>query len=180
MATAEATTTTTTPTPAPAASSLGFHTTALEAAKVHGNVAGKVFVVTGAYSGIGAETVKALLAEGGSVVLGGRSEKLQSEFVEELQKTYDASKIDGGCLLDLGDLESVKKFADYVRNKYESIVLINNAGVMASPPTTTKQGFESQMGINVIGHFLLSKLLVDKTKRQVWLSSSAHTMVSAR
>lgn len=159
---------------------LGFHSTARQAAQVLGtHIRGKVFVVTGAYSGIGADTAKALLAEGGIVVLGGRNALLQSSFAEELRNTYDASQVDGDCLLDLADLESVKHFAAYVAKKYKSVVLINNAGVMAAPLSHTKQGFESQMGVNVIGHFLLSKLLIDQTSRQVWVSSIGHKLVSS-
>jgi retinol dehydrogenase-13 len=151
---------------------------ASEAAKMYGdNIKGKVFVITGAYSGIGVETTKALLSEGASkVVIGGRRQNLQDDFIKEMKESFAGDRVDGH-LIDLGDLASVKRFAEYVNAKYKTIhVLINNAGVMNTPPGVTKDGFEQQMGINVIGHFLLSKLLIDKTKRQVWLSSTAHTI----
>jgi NAD(P)-dependent dehydrogenase (short-subunit alcohol dehydrogenase family) len=156
-----------------------FSSTAFEVAEANkANIEGKVFVVTGAYSGIGLEATKALLKAGGRVVVTGRSESLLQETVESLAKEgYDGAKIDGGCTIDLADLETVKAFASYVKGKYDRIVLVCNAGVMATPPGITKQGFEQQFGINVIGHFLLAKLLVDKTSRQVWLSSSAHRAV---
>ena len=136
--------------------------TALEAAKLNGNVQGKLFVITGAYSGIGVETTKALLAEGGKVVVGGRNCKLQEEFVEQLKKDYDDDRIDEH-IIDLGDLESVKDFAVYVSGKYKSIdVLICNAGIMNTPPGVTKDGFEQQMGVNVIGHFCWPKSWLTK------------------
>jgi len=163
-------TTTSTPTP-------GKKRTALEAAQLNGNVKGKTYVITGAYSGIGVETTKALLQEGGNVVVGGRNPKLLDEFVVKMKKEYSEEQVDGS-IIDLGDLESVKVFAKYVNDKYTVIdVLICNAGIMNAPAGVTKNGFESQMGVNVIGHFLLAKALVDKTKRQVWVSSLGHTLV---
>jgi NAD(P)-dependent dehydrogenase (short-subunit alcohol dehydrogenase family) len=163
-------------------STFGFSSTALEVAEANkASIDGHVFVVTGAYSGIGLEATKALLTAGGTVVLTGRSESLLRETVDSLQKEgFDEAKIDGGCTIDLADLETVKAFAAYVKGKYDRIVLICNAGVMATPPGVTKQGFEQQFGVNVIGHFLLAKLLVDVTSRQVWLSSSAHRAVRTR
>lgn len=141
----------------------------------------QVFLVTGAYSGLGAETTKALLKAKGTVIIAGRNEKRQADFAKEL--SGDASlklsdkQLDASNTLDLGDLQSVKNFANYVYQSYPQInCLINNAGVMSTPAGMTKDGFEIQMGTNVIGHFLLSKILADKTKRQVWLSSMGHTL----
>ena len=153
------------------------HRTALEAAKLVGNISGKVFVITGGYSGIGAETAKAILTEGGRVVIGGRSANRLEEFTASLTKAFPSRKQNvDGFELDLSDLASVQKFASYVNDRYDKIVLINNAGIVC-PASVTKQGFEMQMGTMVIGHFLLSKLLLSKTTRQVWLSSTFHTMV---
>jgi len=148
------------------------------------DLAGKVFLVTGAYSGLGAATTQALLKAGATVILAGRSESLLSKFVSELlsDKSLNTSEtqLDASHTLDLGDLRSVRNFADYVYKKYPNIdCLINNAGVMYTPSGKTTDGFETQMGINVIGHFLLSKLLANKTKRQVWLSSKGHTRLGA-
>lgn len=161
----------------------GFYRTALEAAQKSGDQTGKVFLVTGAYSGIGVETVKALLAVNGHVVLGGRNEAAMKEFVDALvEQGYEKSLIDGdGPLLDLADLETVQAYAKYVADKYTKLdVLILNAGVMMTPPGVTKQGYETQTGINVVGHFLLAKLLAGITSRQVWLSSKAHEMSGAK
>lgn len=142
------------------------------------NVANKVFVVTGAYSGIGVETTKALLAAGAAtVIVGGRNRTLQDEFVASLEKDYAASggKIDGSHVIDLADLASVQQFAAYVNETYSKIdVLILNAGIMNTPAGVTVNGLEQQMGVNCIGHFLLAKLLSNTTTRQVWVSSLAH------
>lgn len=155
--------------------------TALQAAQLYANDAscvGKVIVVTGAYSGIGRETTKALLKVGASkLILGGRNAKLQQEFVRQLvdQEGFEESRIDGEQLLDLADLDSVQAFASFVSKKYKNIdVLILNAGVMNTPLMETKQGLEMQFGTNVVGHFLLAKVLAPITSRQVWVSSEAH------
>lgn len=151
------------------------------------DLTGKVYIVTGAYSGLGAASVKALLQAKATVVVAGRNPKAQADFVNGLvqqqpsakyknKNSYDSSLIDGSKTMDLGDLASVRDFAVYVNNTYPKIYcLINIAGVMNTPFGTTKDGFEIQMGTNVIGHFLLSKILAPKTERQVWLSSRGGT-----
>jgi len=116
------------------------------------------------------------------VILGGRDPKLQSEFVAKLKEeqgdVYDTDQqVDGSANVDLADLQSVSDFATYVDETYETIdCLICNAGIMNTPAGVTKDGFEQQLGVNVIGHFLLAKMLVAKTKRQVWVASHAHTL----
>jgi len=166
--TTEATTTPTTP---------GAKRPALEAAKLGEDINGKVFIITGSYSGIGVETAKALLTEGGKIVIGGRNPKLLEKFSKEMKDAYSEDQVDG-FVIDLGDLESVQKFAEYVLSKkYKDIRLICNAGVMNTPKGTTRSGYETQMGVNVIGHFLLAKLLVGVTARQIWVSSLGHTLV---
>lgn len=151
--------------------------TALEVIQRNGNVAGRRFVITGAYSGIGIATTKAILKEGGKVVLGGPDRHKLEEFTQQLRDYYGDNI--NGYVLDLADLASVKEFAKCVGGKFAHIdVLILNAGIMKCPPSVTEQGFERQMGINVVGHFLLAKLLMGTTKRQVWVSSAAHADVS--
>jgi NAD(P)-dependent dehydrogenase (short-subunit alcohol dehydrogenase family) len=156
------------------------HRTAFEAAQRHAeNIKGKLFIITGAYGGIGSETTRAILAMGGKVVIGGRSSEKVTEFMNQLSMDFKGEKIDGYAL-DLADLESVRSFAKYVQDTYkgqEIDCLINNAGIIA-PVAETKQGLELQMGTNVVGHFLLSKLLLSKTRRQVWLTSTSHMAVS--
>jgi NAD(P)-dependent dehydrogenase (short-subunit alcohol dehydrogenase family) len=157
----------------------GATRTALEAAQEFAaETAGKIFVITGAYSGIGIETTKALLQVKAKVVVCGRNRQEQDKFIESLKKDFDPSLIDGH-VVDLGDLSTIKTFADYVNGKYEKIdCLINNAGVMNTQASLTKDGLETQIGVNVVGHFLLTKLLLPKLVkakgRQVWLSSDGH------
>lgn len=129
------------------------------------------------------ETVKTLLKAGAKkVVIGGRNQKLQNDFMVSLKNeengSYDSdSQVDGSHLIDLADLQSVKAFGEYVAKSYPVIdVLICNAGVMNIPAGLTKQGVEQQMGINCVGHFLLAKMLAKQTKRQVWVSSYGHTL----
>ena len=148
------------------------------------NLTGKVILVTGAYSGLGAITTEALLKAGATVIAAGRNAKTQADFAKGLKEnpelSFEDHQLDASQTIDLGNLKSVQAFASYVDDKYAQIdVLINNAGVMFTDPGKTVDGFETQMGINVIGHFLLSKMLVDKTKRQVWLSSKGHIRLGA-
>ena len=140
------------------------------------DLTGAVFVVTGAYSGLGAETTRALFHAGATVVVAGRNASSQRAFVEQLA-SIDPQRIDGTRTLDLASLASVRDFARHVRETHENIAcLINNAGLMNTPYGLTEDGFEIQMGTNVIGHFLLAKLLAETTARQVWLSSAAHEL----
>lgn len=145
------------------------------------DLSGKTFVVTGAYSGLGAATTRALADAGATVVVGGRNAATQQSFVSELVGDgVDPACIDGAASLDLAKLSSVRDFAQHILNSHGRIdCLINNAGVMNTPYGLTEDGFEIQMGTNVIGHFLLAKLLAQITARQVWLSSAAHALVGA-
>ncbi|MEO1679722.1 MAG: SDR family NAD(P)-dependent oxidoreductase [Pseudomonadota bacterium] len=162
----------------------GLPATALDA--VDGmDLTGQVFVVTGGYSGLGAETSRVLLGAGAKVVVAGRTARSQAEFAEAMvgqssggEQPIAAEQIDTTHALDLGSLASVAEFARYVDDTYPQIAcLVNNAGVMNTPPGETEDGFDVQMGTNVIGHFLLAKRLAPKTARQVWLSSSGHALI---
>lgn len=146
------------------------------------NLEGKVFLITGGYSGLGAESAKSLLSAGATVIIVGRNAETQHKFVTEIlnDKSLKISEnqIDAEKTMDLGNLESVSRFAKHIYEKYAQIdVLMLNAGIMRTPPGKTKDGFEIQMGTNVIGHFLLAKILAPKNKRQVWLSSIGHLLV---
>lgn len=148
------------------------------------DLSGKVYLITGAYSGLGSVTTEALLRAKATVIVAGRNPESQAQFLKILkEKTtlqFDSSQVDIARTLNLGSLTSVQEFAKYVKGTYDQIdCLINNAGVMFTPPGTTDDGFEMQFGVNVMGHFLLSKLLVGITKRQVWLSSKGHIRLGA-
>ncbi|WP_328409979.1 oxidoreductase [Nocardia sp. NBC_00403] len=127
---------------------------------------GRTFIVTGANGGLGVETTTALAAKGGTVIMACRN--------AEKAKTI-AERIDGDvrvAVLDLADLASVRRFAD---STDEFDVLINNAGLMNVPFSRTKDGFETQFGVNHLGHFALTGLLLDRMRdRVVSLASIAH------
>lgn len=150
------------------------------------DLSGKVFLVTGAYSRLGAVTTRALLTAGATVIVAGRNPKSHSNFVSELtasdsDSSFDAALVDGSHTVDLASLASVRDFASSVRTNYDRIDChVNNAGVMNTPYGVTEDGFEIQMGTNVIGPFLLSKILADITTRQVWLSSEGHTLIGTQ
>ncbi len=117
---------------------------------------GRVAVVTGANTGLGYETAKALAERGASVVLAVRD-------VEKGEQA--ASRMNGDVTvqaLDLTSLDSVRTAAAALRSRLDRIdLLINNAGVMYTPKQTTHDGFEMQFGTNHLGHFALTGLLLD-------------------
>jgi NAD(P)-dependent dehydrogenase (short-subunit alcohol dehydrogenase family) len=129
--------------------------------------AGRTFIVTGANSGIGLPTARALAEAGGHVVLAVR---------DVARGEAAADSISGDCeirQLDLADLASVRAFAD--RWQGELSVLINNAGVMRTPERRTADGFELQIGTNHLGHFALTNLLLPYVSdRVVTVASGAH------
>lgn len=134
---------------------------------------GLTILVTGATSGLGYESAKALAAAGADVILAGRSpERLQKAQAQIPQETRL-------LVMDLADLDSVRRAADAVDTLD---VLINNAGVMAPPFGRTADGFETQIGTNHLGHFALTGWLLPKLAsrhaRVVTVSSSAHRMGS--
>ena len=140
---------------------------------------GKVIVVTGANSGLGYESVKAFAMKGAEVILASRSVKKGDKARDTILDSVPEGRI-RVMQLDLGDLSSVRDFADEFKKEYTRLdVLLNNAGIMMSPYFKTKDGFEGQLGINHLGHFALTGLLMDillKTpgSRIVNVSSGAH------
>lgn len=139
----------------------------------------KTAVVTGASGGLGAETARALASKGASVILAARdTEKLQQR-VDEIKGSTGNPNI-SMIKLDLADLNQVRQAAtDLLNNTPEIHILINNAGVMATPLQRTQQNFEMQFGVNHMGHFLWTTLLIPALKkaapsRVVVLSSGGH------
>ncbi|AFA75009.1 putative oxidoreductase, short-chain dehydrogenase/reductase family [Gordonia polyisoprenivorans VH2] len=129
---------------------------------------GRTFIVTGANSGLGAETTKALVGAGAEVIMACRNTAKADDVARGLG---DRARV---AALDLADLASVRAFADGVGS---IDVLINNAGVMALPLRRTADGFEMQMGTNHLGHFALTGLLLPKIgDRVVTLSSGLHQL----
>jgi NAD(P)-dependent dehydrogenase (short-subunit alcohol dehydrogenase family) len=139
----------------------------------------KRVIITGANSGLGKESAFALAKLGAEIVLAVRdTNKGQSVKNQILNQTPSA--VIEVAALDLMDLDSVQKFAASQSTKPID-VLLNNAGIMAVPFEKTKDGFESQMGTNHLGHFLLTELLFDaisegSNPRIVNVSSSAHRL----
>lgn len=143
------------------------------------DLAGRTAVVTGANSGLGFESARALAAHGAQVVLACRDDGRCGEAAQRIRDSVPRAQLETATL-DLADLGSVRSFAEAFVSTGRSLdILINNAGVMATPTRmTTKQGFELQFGTNHLGHFaltaqLLPALLSASTARIVTVSSFA-------
>ncbi|TFK68054.1 NAD(P)-binding protein [Pluteus cervinus] len=121
---------------------------------------GKVMVVTGGNTGIGKETVKALLQRNARVYLAGRSQEKCEAAISDLKRQTGNEAI--FLELDLSDLKSVKAAAtEFQRKETHLHSLFNNAGVMGPPVgELTAQGYDLQFGTNVLGHFYFTKLLL--------------------
>jgi NAD(P)-dependent dehydrogenase (short-subunit alcohol dehydrogenase family) len=139
---------------------------------------GKSFIVTGANAGVGFEIARVLAARGGRILLGCREESRAQDAIARIKRiTRNADLV--WLPLDLGDLDSVRTAAEIAAKEPRIDALINNAGVMNPPLTRTKQGFESQFGVNHLGVFALTSLLLPKLaetpgSRVVVTSSVAH------
>ncbi|XP_075388556.1 retinol dehydrogenase 11 isoform X2 [Tenrec ecaudatus] len=140
---------------------------------------GKVAVVTGANTGIGKETAKELAKRGARVYLACRDVQKGALVAEEIQtKTGNQQVL--VRKLDLADTRSIRAFAQgFLAEEKQLHILVNNAGVMMCPYSKTADGFEMHMGVNHLGHFLLTHLLLEKLKesapaRVVNVSSLAH------
>ncbi len=143
------------------------------------DLTGRIAVVTGAASGLGQETARALAAHGATVVLAGRDVAKLDEARAAIAAEVDGARLDT-AVVDLASLASVRAAAADLSARFERIdLLICNAGVMACPLARTAEGFEMQFGTNHLGHFLLTNLLVDRllaapAPRVVALSSAGH------
>ncbi len=140
------------------------------------DLTGRTAVVTGANSGLGLETTRELARKGARVVMACRSEDRGRRARAEVVREIPDADLDVETL-DLASLDSVRQFADE-RAPDRIDVLYCNAGVMAIPRSETADGFETQFGVNVLGHFalagrLLDRLLATDGSRVVWLSSMA-------
>ncbi len=143
------------------------------------HMSGRVVVVTGANGGLGLETARALARAGGTVVMASRNaDKAATARAEIEAQVPDAQLQD--VSLDLGSLGSVRQAAESILARYERVdVLVNNAGLMAIPERQTTEGFEMQLGVNHLGHFALTRLLLPSllradAARVVTVTSFAH------
>ena len=144
------------------------------------DLAGKTAIVTGGYSGIGLETVRALADKGVAVVVPVRSPGKAAENLAGVGGDVKTAP------LDLADLASVRQFGESMLGELDRLdFLINNAGIMACPETRVGPGWESQFGVNHLGHFALTNSLlplIEKTTgtRVVTLTSTAHKLADIR
>eukprot|EP01104_Vermistella_antarctica_P013499 TRINITY_DN4092_c0_g1_i1.p1 TRINITY_DN4092_c0_g1~~TRINITY_DN4092_c0_g1_i1.p1 ORF type:complete len:337 (-),score=73.64 TRINITY_DN4092_c0_g1_i1:92-1048(-) len=159
----------------------GSSTTAEQVVTKRGTeLKGKNVLITGASAGIGAETARVLAQKGATVYMGCRNAEKTQGVIDKIVKSTGNEDIHI-IVMDLADLESVRNAAAEFKAKDIPLhILINNAGIMACPYSTTKDGFEMQIGTNHFGHFVLTNELRDSLRRGgpgarvVVLSSRAH------
>lgn len=139
----------------------------------------KTAIVTGANSGMGLASTIELARKGIHVVMACRNEAKGMEALKKARKESNTSHIDM-LLLDLASLRSISDFANEFKNNYGTLdILINNAGVVSPKRAVTEDGFELHMGVNHLGHFLLTHLLLEKLEKSndgriIIISSGAH------
>jgi NAD(P)-dependent dehydrogenase (short-subunit alcohol dehydrogenase family) len=145
---------------------------------------GRTAVITGANTGLGFETAAALAGRGAHVVLAVRNLEKGKQAAARITAATAGADV-ALQELDLTSLESVRAAAEQLRSDHDRIdLLINNAGVMYTPKSTTKDGFELQFGTNHLGHFALTGLLLDRLlpvadSRVVSVSSLGHRIRAA-
>ena len=139
----------------------------------------RIVLITGATSGIGKETARALVQKGFQVIVVGRNQAKLERTVRELEGiSQDASVVALVC--DLSSQESIRQLSQDIHAEYDHIdVLINNAGLIIAPRQTTVDGLEYTFALNHLGYFLLTGLLLDllkagKSGRIINVSSRAH------
>ncbi|BBX10140.1 SDR family NAD(P)-dependent oxidoreductase [Mycolicibacterium aichiense] len=146
---------------------------------------GRTVVITGANTGLGYETARALAAKGAHVVLAVRNLDKGKAAADLVVRRYPGADV-SVQELDLTSLASIRAAADELRARHDRIdLLINNAGVMMTPKQTTQDGFELQFGTNHLGHFAFTGLLLDRVlaapaSRIVTISSNGHRFGSIR
>lgn len=140
---------------------------------------GKTVLITGANTGIGKETALDMAVRGARVIMACRDVEKGEEAAASIRASYSKAQVEVREL-DLADTCSIRAFAQsFLREVDHLHILINNAGVMMCPYTKTIDGFEMHIGVNHLGHFLLTSLLIGLLKRSapariVVVSSLAH------
>jgi NAD(P)-dependent dehydrogenase (short-subunit alcohol dehydrogenase family) len=143
------------------------------------DLTGKIVIVTGANSGIGFEAAREFARSGAHVILASRNLDKIKDALKEIQVEHPQAKAEI-IRLDLASINSIQDFVKTFKSNYDKLdILLNNAGIMMVPHGTTEDGFEKQFGINHLGHFALTGLMIDyllKTpgSRVVNVSSNAH------
>lgn len=142
---------------------------------------GRVAVVTGANGGLGLETTRALAGAGATVVMAARNQAKAAAALEDIRGTVPDAKLEL-VELDLGSLASTRTAGEKILADHGTIdLLVNNAGVMGIPERKTVDGFEMQFGVDHLGHFALTALLLPAllradAPRVVTVTSTAHHM----
>jgi NAD(P)-dependent dehydrogenase (short-subunit alcohol dehydrogenase family) len=142
---------------------------------------GQVVAITGANAGIGKETAVALARMGATVIMTARDPGRGAAARAEVQERSGSTTVDL-MSLDLADFASIRDFAAGLLQRYDRLdVLVANAGLVMRHRTETADGFETTFGVNHLGHFYLTSLLLDRLRasapaRVVVLSSAAHKM----
>lgn len=140
-----------------------------------------VCVVTGANVGVGLETARGLAERGATVVLACRNRAKAEAAAQDIRATTGSEAVEI-VDLDLASLASVRAAATEILARHDRLdVLVNNAGLILSARSETADGFETQLGVNHLGHFLLTNLLLDRLRasapaRVVSLSSAGHKL----
>ncbi len=145
---------------------------------------GTTAVVTGGNAGLGFATADALAAKGAHVVIAARDQTKANDAAERIMRATPNASLEI-VRLDLASLESVREAADEILRGHPRIdILVNNAGMMATPEGKTADGFETQLGVNHLGHWaltahLMSALLAADNARIISVTSTAHHIGSA-
>ncbi|MEP6563715.1 MAG: SDR family oxidoreductase [Mesorhizobium sp.] len=149
------------------------------------DLTGTIYIVTGANSGIGFVVARQLAKQGATAIMACRRVADGERAAREVRKEFPKARLDV-MELDLGSLASVRAFAALFQHRYKHLDgLVNNAGLMHTPEGRTRDGFETQFGVNYLGPFLLTALLTDVLKasapaRIVNVSSSYHEQALGR
>lgn len=143
------------------------------------DLSGKVIVVTGANSGIGFEAAREVARKGARTILACRNMERAKTALRQIEDEVPDAQADV-MLLDLASLDSVRQFVSAFRKAHARLdVLVNNAGIMWVPYGLTEDGFERHFGVNHLGHFALTGLLIEmlldtRGSRVVNVSSNGH------
>lgn len=140
---------------------------------------GRVAVVTGANGGLGLETARALAGAGATVVMAARNPEKTGQAVADIRESVPEARLEV-VPTDLGSLASIEQSANAIAAAHDSIdLLVNNAGIMGISESKTEDGFETQFGVNHLGHWaitsrLLPQILSAPAARVVTVTSTAH------
>ncbi len=143
---------------------------------------GKVALVTGGNSGLGLASVKAFASRGAHVLLAARDRAKAEKAIAEVLGENPSASVEF-LHLDLASQKNIRAAADSVSHRFQRLdLLMNNAGLMAMPEMQTEDGFESQFGVNHLGHWALTGLLMDNllaadSARIITVTSSAHHLI---